>query len=145
VEDGTHKSVASLCDTDSAKDFRRILDIVGDKWSLLVIFVLQDGTRRFSELQREIGSITQRMLTRTLRQLERSGLVERTVYATVPPRVDYQLTPLGETLLESIHPLMLWASANQHHVAHATQSFDAVVTREREVRDVWGKPRITEH
>ena len=82
-------------------EVRNILDRIADKWSLLVIYELADGVRRFTELRREIDGISQRMLTLTLRQLEREGLVSRKVFAVVPPRVDYQLTPLGSTLLDT--------------------------------------------
>src|SRR5204863_1271191 len=88
---------------------REILDRVGDKWSVLVIALLGEEGRRFSELRRSIEGISQRMLTLTLRQLERDGLVSRTVYATVPPRVDYALTPLGESVLEPLTAFMYWA------------------------------------
>src|SRR6266852_917753 len=110
MKDGTSKSPRHTRDTktetDPACELRNILDRIADKWSLLVIFVLADGTRRFSELRREIDGISQRMLTLTLRQLEREGLVTRTVFPVVPPRVDYQLTPLGSTLLDTIQELI---------------------------------------
>jgi DNA-binding HxlR family transcriptional regulator len=84
---------------------REVLDRVGDKWSLLVISLLGERTRRFTELRRSIDGISQRMLTVTLRGLERDGLVTRTVHATVPPRVDYALTPMGRTLLDTVRSL----------------------------------------
>lgn len=124
MEDGTQTSLRNLCDTDEAKDTRRILDLVGDKWSLLVVIALEDGTQRFSELRRSIGVISQRMLTRTLRQLERSGLVERTVYPTIPPRVEYTLTPLGITLLDAVRPLLDWTLQNRALIATATHEFE---------------------
>src|SRR5665213_1087290 len=89
---------------------REVLDRVGDKWSVLVIALLGERGQRFSELKRSIDGISQRMLTLTLRQLEHDGLVLRTVYATVPPRVDYALTPLGTSILEPITALMRWAT-----------------------------------
>lgn len=123
MEDGTQTSLRNLCDTDEAVDARRILDLVGNKWSLLVVIALEDGTLRFSELRRNIGPISQRMLTRTLRQLERSGLVDRTVYPTIPPRVDYTLTALGITLLDAVRPLLDWTLLNRERIATATQAF----------------------
>src|SRR5258707_12881094 len=93
-------------------ELRNILDRIADKWSLLVIYVLADGTRRFSELRREIDGISQRMLTLTRRQLEREGLVTRTAFPVVPPRVDYELTPLACTLLDTIQSLV--ACAGEH-------------------------------
>ena len=104
---------------------REVLDRVGDKWSVLVIYLLGDGTRRFTDLLRSIDGISQRMLTVTLRGLERDGLVTRTVHPVVPPRVDYALTPLGRTLLESIQPLMEWSVAHIGDVAAARAAYDA--------------------
>jgi DNA-binding HxlR family transcriptional regulator len=104
---------------------REILDRVGDKWSVLVISLLGGGGQRFSELRRAIDGISQRMLTLTLRQLERDGLVSRTVYATVPPRVDYALTPLGESVLEPIMALTRWAAEHGTDIARARVEYDA--------------------
>ena len=87
---------------------RDALDRIGDKWASLIIGLLEDRTMRFSDLQRAIGGITQKMLTQTLRSLERDGLVKRTVYPEVPPRVEYALTPLGETLKPVIRALAAW-------------------------------------
>jgi DNA-binding HxlR family transcriptional regulator len=130
MEDGTAKSLRNICDTEKAADVRSILDLAGDKWSLLVVVLLEHHTRRFMELRRDIGSISQRMLTRTLRQLERDGLVLRTVYPTIPPRVEYALTPLGETLLEAIRPLVNWAMDNREEVAAARAGFDRAAMEE---------------
>src|ERR1700683_2351668 len=91
---------------------REVLDRVGDKWSVFVISALGSGTKRFSELRREIEGITPRMLTVTLRTLERDGLISRKVYAVVPPRVEYTLTQMGETLLDAVAPLVHWANAH---------------------------------
>lgn len=103
---------------------REILDRVGDKWSVLVISLLGDRGHRFSELRRAIDGISQRMLTLTLRQLERDGLVSRTVHATVPPRVDYALTPLGESVLEPIMALTRWAAQHGTDIAEARGHYD---------------------
>ena len=92
---------------------RDILDRVGDKWSVLVVILLKDGRLRFSDLRRAVDGISQRMLTQTLRQLERDGLVERTAYPTVPLRVEYELTALGETLIEPLSALAGWAEAHR--------------------------------
>lgn len=104
---------------------REVLDRVGDKWSVHVIHLLGSGTRRFSDLRRGIDGISQRMLTVTLRGLERDGLVTRTVYPVVPPRVDYALTPLGETLLETICSLVAWAEAHTGDVDAARARYDS--------------------
>ena len=93
---------------DGCQVTRQILDRIGDKWSLYIIATLNDGSRRFNELKREIEGISQRMLTLSLRGLERDGLVTRTVFPTIPPRVDYALTPLGATLL-AVMALVRWA------------------------------------
>ncbi|QRN95856.1 helix-turn-helix transcriptional regulator [Archangium violaceum] len=103
---------------------REILNRVGDKWSVLVIVILGDGTKRFSELKRTIQGISQRMLTLTLRGLERDGLVKRTVLPTNPPRVDYDLTPFGRTLLAPVAELALWAQRHRPEVMRARGAFD---------------------
>jgi DNA-binding HxlR family transcriptional regulator len=125
MEDGTSKSLSNTCGTEDACEVRHILDRVGDKWSLLVIALLDHGSRRFTELRREIDGISQRMLTLTLRQLERDGLVRRTVHPVVPPRVDYELMPLGETLLETIQSLVAWTIEHRDEIAAARAAYDA--------------------
>lgn len=89
---------------------RQVLDRVGDKWSMLIIGVLGDGPLRYTDLQRQIPGISQRMLTHTLRQLTEDGLITRTAYAEVPPRVEYALSPLGEGLREIVRRLIAWAT-----------------------------------
>ena len=109
-------------------DCRAISDVlarVGDKWSVLVVTRLGDGPLRFNELRRSIGGISQRMLTLTLRGLERDGLVTRTVFPTIPPRVDYALTALGRDLLNPVSALGEWATRNQTKIARARERFDA--------------------
>src|ERR1700704_571490 len=103
---------------------REILDRVGDKWSVLVIALLGEEGRRFSELRRSIDGISQRMLTLTLRQLERDGLVSRTVHATVPPRVDYALTSLGQSVLEPLNGLIGWAAQHGTDIAEARRRYE---------------------
>jgi DNA-binding HxlR family transcriptional regulator len=125
MEDGTSKSLSHMCDTAEACDFRQTLDRVGDKWSLLVISMLGSGPLRFMELRRQIGSISQRMLTLTLRHLERDGLVQRTVYPTIPPKVEYRLTALGGTLLESIQAIVLWTLEHREEIAKSRAKYDA--------------------
>ena len=112
-------------------DCRAIGDVlarVGDKWSVLVVTRLGDGPKRFNELKRAIGGISQRMLTLTLRGLERDGLVTRTVFPTIPPRVDYALTPLGRDLLQPVSALGAWAIRNQAKIAKARERFDGAGT-----------------
>lgn len=103
---------------------REVLNFIGDKWSVLIIVILDGGSHRFSELQRKVHGISQRMLTRTLRGLERDGLVLRTVEATVPPSVYYELTPLGKTLLNPVKDLTLWAQINLDKIQKAQEKFD---------------------
>ncbi|MDP8917762.1 MAG: helix-turn-helix transcriptional regulator [Pseudomonadota bacterium] len=103
-----------------------ILSRVGDKWSVQVVVQLGEGSRRFNELRRSVTGISQRMLTLTLRGLERDGLVTRTVYPTIPPRVDYQLTGLGCSLLKTVRGLGEWAIANRDEILEARQRFDEV-------------------
>ena len=110
---GNRRSVAS------------VLARIGDKWSVLVIMLLADGPRRFNELKRMIGGISQRMLTLTLRGLERDGLVTRTMFPTIPPRVDYQLTELGRGLIETMRTLAQWADAHIPEIDTARARFDA--------------------
>jgi DNA-binding HxlR family transcriptional regulator len=101
-----------------------VLARVGDKWSVLVIMLLKDGPRRFNELKRMIGGISQRMLTLTLRGLERDGLVTRTVFPTVPPRVDYELTDLGRGLSDPVMKLGAWAQQHLPDIDTARKNFD---------------------
>jgi DNA-binding HxlR family transcriptional regulator len=102
-----------------------ILSRVGDKWSVQVVVQLGTGPKRFNELRRIVGGISQRMLTLTLRGLERDGLVTRTVYPTVPPRVDYQLTGLGCSLLKTVRGLGQWAIQNRDEILEARRRFDS--------------------
>ncbi|GAA2088890.1 winged helix-turn-helix transcriptional regulator [Actinomadura alba] len=104
---------------------RGILDRIGDKWSLFVIAQLGDGTKRFTELKRDIDGISQRMLTVTLRGLERDGIVTRTMYPVMPPRVDYALTDMGRTLLDTVGTLVWWAEAHLAEIDAARASYDA--------------------
>jgi len=110
---------------DNGRAVREVLDRVADKWSLLVIATLERGRLRFSELQRHIPGVSQRMLTLTLRQLERDGLVTRTVHAEVPPRVEYELTPMGRTLIGPSVALATWAITNHPAIESARGAYDA--------------------
>lgn len=101
-----------------------LLARIGDKWTVLVVSTLGEGSRRFNELRREIPSVSQRMLTLTLRNLERDGLVDRTVTPTIPPRVDYELTDLGRSLLEPIQRLADWALDNVDTIHEAQRRYD---------------------
>lgn len=113
---------------ESIDIIRDVLDQVGDKWSVLAIATLQTGPLRYSDLHRAIPGISQRMLTRTLGQLRRDGLVTRTAYAQVPPRVDYALTPLGTTLLDSVLSLAQWAATHHAEIRQNRTRFDRAET-----------------
>ncbi len=110
--------------TDECQSVSEILSRVGDKWSVLVVSLLGSGPMRFSELRRSVDGISQKMLTTTLRNLERDGFCTRTVFATVPPRVDYELTALGRDLLEPVKALGDWAVANRERIDAARRRFD---------------------
>ncbi|PFH12349.1 DNA-binding HxlR family transcriptional regulator [Collimonas sp. PA-H2] len=101
-----------------------VLARVGDKWSVLIIVLLGDGSKRFNEIKRAVGGISQRMLTLTLRGLERDGLVTRTQFPTIPPRVDYELTDLGRSLWIAVEPLGAWAQGHVAHITKARAEFD---------------------
>ena len=103
---------------------REVLSLVGDKWSVLIVMILRNGTKRFNEMRHSVEGISQRMLTRTLRQLEREGLISRRVEPTVPPSVYYALTPLGRTLLEPVAALAGWAQTHYAEICAAREVFD---------------------
>jgi DNA-binding HxlR family transcriptional regulator len=109
---------------EDCQPISELLGHVGDKWTIMVIRALGDGPTRHNELQRSIGGISQKMLTATLRTLERDGFVTRTIFATVPPRVDYALTGLGRELLVPVTALAKWAQANQTRIDAARATFD---------------------
>ncbi|TDC13071.1 transcriptional regulator [Streptomyces sp. 8K308] len=121
---GTKDEAVRQWDVREDCEVRQILDRVADKWSLLVVALLDQGSWRFTELRREIDGISQRMLTVTLRNLERDGLVRRTVHPVVPPRVDYELTPLGATLHDTIQALVRWTESHQEEIAAARAAYD---------------------
>jgi DNA-binding HxlR family transcriptional regulator len=105
-----------------------VLDRIADKWTVLVVSALQSETKRFSVLRREVGGVSQKMLTQTLRGLERDGLVTRTVYPTVPPKVEYALTPLGHTLVKLLDDIRVWAERNIEDVLAAQDTYDSTET-----------------
>jgi DNA-binding HxlR family transcriptional regulator len=111
--------------SDNCRVVSGVLSRIGDKWSVLVVMLLSGEPRRFNELKRMIGGISQRMLTRTLRGLERDGLVKRTLYPSVPPRVDYELTALGRSLQKPVEALGLWAFKNGEAIEASRRLFDA--------------------
>ena len=116
---------SSLHLTANCRRISALLQRIGDKWTVLVVGELGGGPKRFSEIRRALGSISQKMLTTTLRALERDGFVSRTVFPTVPPRVDYELTALGRDLLKPIGALAEWTLKNADRVEKAQVKFDA--------------------
>ncbi|GHJ36927.1 helix-turn-helix domain-containing protein [Streptomyces sp. TS71-3] len=119
----TASSSAPFAGPDACRA-REVLDLVGNKWSLGVVDTLGAGPKRFGELKRSVAGISQRMLTVTLRGLERDGILSRTVYAVMPPNVTYALTPMGRTLLEATRPLVHWSVRNIAAIDAARTEFD---------------------
>jgi len=117
--------------TGNCRAVSDVLARIGDKWSVQAVMLLADEPRRFNELKRMIGDVSQRMLTLTLRGLERDGLVTRTVFPTIPPRVDYALTPLGQSLRGPVQALGAWAIAHKDMIADARKSFDSRAVQEK--------------
>ena len=111
---------------------RQVLDRIGDKWATLILLLLRDGAKRFSELRNSIGGISQKMLTQALRNLERDGLISRTIYAEVPPRVEYRLTLLGETLVALVAPIVEWSETHIGEVTTAQALYDARQSKDRD-------------
>ena len=120
--------------TGNCMAVHEVLSQIGDKWTVLVVRALNDGPRRFSELKRDVDGISQRMLTLTLKTLERDGFVTRTVYPTIPPRVDYELTTLGHSLSEPLGVIAQWAITNRQRIVDARVTFDMRAPNEGPVR-----------
>ena len=111
---------------------RQVLDRIGDRWTVLIVGTLADGPLRFSQIGKSIGGISQKMLTQTLRGLERDGLVSRTIYPQIPPKVEYRLTPAGETLVGLLGSLQDWAKVHMAGIIDARRDYDAVVAERDE-------------
>jgi DNA-binding HxlR family transcriptional regulator len=111
--------------------FRKVLDQAGDKWSVSIVAVLEDGPRRFNEITRRVGDISHRVLTRKLRDLEREGYVSRTVYPERPPKVEYQLTPLGRSLANQLAQFLEWTLQAAPHIERAREAFDGFAAPRR--------------
>ena len=124
-QEGTLPIPSNLHVPEDCRAVSEVLARVGDKWTVLVVATLGDGPKRFNELRRALGSISQRMLTLTLRALERDGLVTRTIFPTIPPRVDYELTDLGRGLAKPVQALGQWAFAHLPEIEGARTRFDA--------------------
>ena len=119
--------------TEDCRALSSILARVGEKWTVLIVVLLGDGPKRFNEIKRMVGGISQRMLTFTLRGLERDGLVTRTVFPTTPQRVDYELTKLGSTLSKAVEPLGSWARAHVTEILGSRKRFDEGVAKSKSV------------
>lgn len=122
-----HDGLDDSCESCTA---RQALNLIADKWTVLVIDALANGNQRYSQIYRSIGCITHKMLAQTLRRLERDGLLVRKVYAVVPPKTEYRLTALGETLIAPIHAFFQWGAANMDTVEQARIHYDAVQERD---------------
>jgi DNA-binding HxlR family transcriptional regulator len=131
VQEGTSLKPENIYLPSDCRPINEVLARIGDKWTVLVVSLLGKGSQRFSELRRSIGGISQRMLTLTLRGLERDGLVTRTVYPTIPPRVDYELTPLGQTLMPQVMSVVRWAQENQDAIETARRRYDVAAAKEQ--------------
>jgi DNA-binding HxlR family transcriptional regulator len=114
---------------------RRLLDLVGDKWTPIVLYILGQGTKRYGEMQRHLPDVSRKMLTQTLRELETGGLLTRTVYAEVPPRVEYDLTPLGRVFLEPVTQLCRWATDHPDDLDAVTANRRKALGRKRPPAD----------
>src|SRR6202158_2565293 len=123
-QEGTRPLPSNLHVPEDCRAVSEVLSRVGDKWTVLVVGELGNGPKRFNEIRRALGSISQRMLTLTLRGLERDGLGTRTAFPTIPPRVEYELTQLGLSLLEPVSGLGLWARQNRAAIQAARHRFD---------------------
>src|SRR6185436_19491303 len=124
-QEGTAMLPSNLHVPEDCRAVSEVLARVGDKWTILVVGELGNGPRRFNEIRRALGSISQRMLTLTLRGLERDGLVTRTVFPTIPPKVEYELTRLGRSLLAPVSQIGYWARQNRAAIQDARRRFDA--------------------
>jgi DNA-binding HxlR family transcriptional regulator len=129
AQEGTKLIPGNLEVPEDCRAVSEVLARVGDKWTVLVVSSLGAGPKRFNELRRALGSISQRMLTLTLRGLERDGLVTRTVFPTIPPRVEYALTRLGRSLLDPVSELGQWARQNRAAIQEARKRFDRGAAR----------------
>ena len=123
------RTARQLRDTFGDCPIRNVLDRIGDKWSLLIVHTLAAAPLRFGALRRAIPDISQRMLTQTLRDLQRDGLIERRVFPTVPPSVEYRLTGMGKSLLKPMQGLVDWAKKHQDRIGNARGGFDAVAAK----------------
>jgi DNA-binding HxlR family transcriptional regulator len=121
-QDGRFDVMAAGCPT------RQVVGRIGDKWSLLVLYALATGTKRFSQLRLEVEGISQKMLTQTLRGLERDGLVHRQAYPTIPPKVEYQLTPLGNSLEDVVATVRQWAYTHMDEISDSRDQYDQLHT-----------------
>jgi len=124
----TNKQMSEMCGSGRGEVVRDALERIGDKWSLLVIGMLEEKPQRFTALKNAVPGISQRMLTLTLRHLERDGLVSRTAFAEMPPRVEYALTPLSAKLLPAVLELARWALESEQEIRENREAFDGAAT-----------------
>ena len=110
---------------------RTVLEVIANKWTHLVVCALRDGPMRFGELRRRLDGVTQKTLTQTLRALERNGLATRTLFPSIPPRVDYELTELGRNIVGLLDAILLWSEDHSAEITAARERYDAVAAEER--------------
>ena len=134
-----------LPDEDSLEALQAAVGVLAAKWSVVVLTSLASGSQRFNELLRQIDGVSRRMLSATLRQLERDGLVERHVYARVPARVGYELSPAGQQLLDALGPLAGWGLAHRDVVHAAREQFDRLQQFRADREDLQARSRVTRH
>ena len=135
LQGGTFLKPGHMHVTETCRVVAPVLARIGDKWSILIVRLLGEGPRRFNEIKRQVDGISQRMLTLSLRGLERDGLVSRTVYPTVPPRVEYELTDLGRSLWEPVAALGEWAARHAEEIGRAQKAFDKRLAAEVKARN----------
>ncbi|MEO1732047.1 MAG: helix-turn-helix domain-containing protein [Pseudomonadota bacterium] len=119
-----HEEECSVAYDPEICPVRHVLDGIGDKWTILILTCLKQRSQRFSELRREIPDVSQKMLTQTLRKLERDGLINRHVTPSIPPRVDYELTAMGQSLVAQLEPLAMWALSHLDAISAARHEYD---------------------
>ena len=137
-------TLGNSCDTnhDNCRAVADVLARIGDKWTVYIVKLLANGPMRFNEMRREVSAISQRMLSLTLRGLERDGLVKRTVTMTIPPRVDYELTPKGLTLIDPLKAIGLWAITNRDYVESSRLAYDLANAGSKTVESLTRKKKV---
>jgi DNA-binding HxlR family transcriptional regulator len=143
TQEGTFMKPGNTHDTANCRAVADVLARIGDKWTVYIVRLLAEGPLRFSEMRREVSAISHRMLSLTLKGLERDGLVTRTVTPSIPPRVDYELTPMGLTLIDPLKAVAQWAITNRDYVEASRMAYDLANLNSRTVQNLRRKRRST--